>query len=264
MRYRSMIFPLASLALLSLFASCGGGSQTQEPSAAAPTSPASERTPGSEPDVAALPPSTGGSDHPARTLPIPGGSPGSPDALPPGHPPIDTAPAPTAAQTIAPPPPGSGSGLLALGWKVPAGWVEEPPSSNLRKAQYKVPGPGGNGECIVFYFGPGQGGDAMSNAQRWASQFKQADGSTSEQSMKTKNYQVGGIPVLEVEVAGTYAGGMTMTMAPAEDKPGYMLLGAVAQGPDSNWFFKFTGPESTVKGQRDAFEQMIKSLKQGA
>ena len=48
-------------------------------------------------------------------------------------------------------------------------------------------------------------------------------------------------------MTGTYSGGMTATMAPAEDKPGYMLLGAVAEGPDSNWFFKLTGPEATVK-----------------
>jgi hypothetical protein len=46
----------------------------------------------------------------------------------------------------------------------------------MRRAQYKVPGPAGAGECVVFYFGPGQGGDAQSNAERWASQFTQPGG----------------------------------------------------------------------------------------
>ena len=47
----------------------------------------------------------------------------------------------------------------------------------MRHAQYRVPGGNGDGECIVFYFGPGEGGDPMSNARRWAGQFDQPDGS---------------------------------------------------------------------------------------
>jgi hypothetical protein len=148
-------------------------------------------------------------------------------------------------------------------WKTPSGWAEEKPTTNLRRAQYRVPGPGGDGECAVFYFGPGQGGDPMSNAMRWAGQFKQPDGQPAQQP-KTSTMKVGPITVLQVEVTGTYTGGMTNTMAPAEDKPGYMLLGAVAEGPDSNWFFKLTGPESTVKAQRAAFEGLLRSLKAGA
>jgi hypothetical protein len=70
--------------------------------------------------------------------------------------------------------------------------------------------------------------------------------------------------VLLVEVSGTYKGGMTMTMEPAPAKPGYRLLGAVAPGPDANWYFKFTGPAATVDAQRDAFVSMVKSLTHGA
>jgi hypothetical protein len=65
-------------------------------------------------------------------------------------------------------------------------------------------------------------------------------------------------------LAGTYSGGMTMTAAPAVPKQGYRLLGAVAPGPDANWYFKFTGPDATVNAQRDAFTSMVKSLKHGA
>jgi hypothetical protein len=42
-----------------------------------------------------------------------------------------------------------------------------------------------------------------------------------------------------------------------------MLLGAVAEGPDSNWFFKLTGPEATVRAERAAFEGMLRTLKAG-
>lgn len=188
------------------------------------------------------------------------------EPLPPGHPPINpSAPAGgMGAPSIVPPPPGSGEGEAGVTWTTPAGWIEEKPSSSMRKAQYKVPGPGGDGELVVFYFGPGQGGAPQANAERWAGQFLLPDGSPAVSAMKTATTKVGDMDVLTVEVAGTYTGGMTMSMEPAKPKPGYMLLGAVAEGADSNWFFKLTGPEATVKAQRGAFESLVKSLKRGA
>jgi hypothetical protein len=63
-------------------------------------------------------------------------------------------------------------------------------------------------------------------------------------------------------VTGTYAGGMGGAVS--EPRPGFMLLGAVVEGPDANWFFKLTGPEQTVRAQRSAFEQMVRSVKRGA
>jgi hypothetical protein len=104
----------------------------------------------------------------------------------------------------------------------------------------------------------------MANAVRWAEQFTGADGKPARDSMKTSEIEVGGFKVFVVEVAGTYSGGMTMTAAPAMPMPGYRLLGAVAPGPDANWYFKFTGPDATVNAQRDAFTSMVKSLKHGA
>jgi hypothetical protein len=181
------------------------------------------------------------------------------EALPEGHPPIGQTP----PSGIVPPPAGSGAGASALTWTVPEGWVAETPSSNLRKAQYRVSGSGGDGECVVFYFGPGQGGEPMANAIRWANQFTQPDGRSSEEAMRTEQIQVDGIPVMLIEVTGTYSGGGPMMGGPAQEQPGHMLLGAVAQGPDANWFFKFTGPEATLTEQKEAFRGMVQSLKPG-
>jgi hypothetical protein len=179
--------------------------------------------------------------------------------LPPGHPAIGGG----TASSLPPVPAGAGSGDSALAWTAPKSWIAEPPSSPMRRAQYRVPGKSGEGECAVFYFGPGQGGDPMANAQRWAGQFTLPDGSPAGSAMKTSEIEVGGLKVILVEVAGTYSGGMTMGSEPAQPKPGYRLLGAVAPGPDANWFFKFTGPDATVVEQRGAFESMVKSLKHG-
>jgi hypothetical protein len=181
--------------------------------------------------------------------------------LPAGHPPLSTTP--DAESLIAAPPPGSGTGETGLSWSVPASWIEETPSSGMRRAQYRVPGPGGDGELVVFYFGPGQGGDAMSNAIRWANQFSQPDGRPSQEAMRTEQTQVGDIPVLLTEVTGIYSGGMTMMTGESQELADHMLLGAIAEGGDANWFFKLTGPAATLGPQRDGFRAMIESLRRG-
>ena len=175
--------------------------------------------------------------RPAATLAIPGQE----ATLPPGHPQL-----------------GNSKGLA---WDVPAGWVEQTPSQSMRHAQYAVDGPGGAAECVVYYFGPNQGGDAMANAERWAGQFSQSDGSSSRERMKVTTLEGTHVPVQVVEVTGTYQGGMTASAEPFEPRPDYMLLGGIAQGPDAPWFFKFTGPESTVRAQREAFTGMMISLR---
>jgi len=170
------------------------------------------------------------------------------------------------AQTMPPgvPPPaaGSGTGATGLTWTDPKSWTRESVSSPMRRAQYRIPGPGGEGECVVFYFGPGQGGDATSNATRWADQFEQADGKSSRSALKAKTIDVGGVRVVLTEITGTYRGGMPGGGA-APTRPDYMLLGAIARGPDANWFFKATGPRKTMEANRGAFEAMVQSIKSG-
>ena len=56
----------------------------------------------------------------------------------------------------------------------------------MRRAQYRVPGSAGDGEGVVYYFGPGQGGGPMENAHRWAGMFKQPDGRDSIEVLTTK------------------------------------------------------------------------------
>jgi hypothetical protein len=163
---------------------------------------------------------------------------------------------------VPPPTTGGGTGQAALTWTDPKGWAREAPSSPMRRAQYRIPGPGGEGECVVFYFGAGQGGDATANAMRWADQFEQADGTPSRQALKTKTIDVGGVRVVLTEITGTYRGGMPGGPA-APSRPNYMLLGAIARGPDANWFFKATGPRQTLEANRKAFEALVSSIRRG-
>ena len=177
-------------------------------------------------------------------------------AMPPGHPPIG-AHGPDSRPPAAAGNPSPGQGFT---WTTPAGWTAETPASHMRRAQYRIPGSGGPGECAVFYFGPGQGGDAQSNAARWAGQFQRPDGTAIGDAFKTRQIKIDDISVMMVEVAGTYVGGMGGT--PTESaRPDQMLLGAIAEGPEANWFFRAIGPRATMEAQRTAFETMIRSLK---
>ncbi len=179
--------------------------------------------------------------------------------LPPGHP-----PAGGSASALPAVPAGSGTGETGMSWDAPEGWEWVQPANSMRRAQYKVPGAAGDGECVVYYFGPGQGGDPMSNAQRWAGQFTQPDGSSSMDKLKTETIQVADMSVLMIEVTGTYGGGMPGMGGGGASMENHMLLGAVAEGPDANWFFKLTGPQETIEGQRSAFDSLIQSLKAGS
>ena len=152
----------------------------------------------------------------------------------------------------------------ALTWTKPSDWIDERPANSMRQAQYRVFGTVGDGLCVIYYFGAGQGGSSLDNAERWADQFDQPDGSSSRAVLKTEEIDINGMPTLMVAVTGTYKeGGMRMTGAPEQHKPGYMLQAAIVQGPDANWFFKFTGPEATVKANVEQFESLVKSV-QGA
>jgi hypothetical protein len=157
---------------------------------------------------------------------------------------------------------GGGDAAGAPRWVVPKGWQETPPSSPMRRAQYLLPrasGDADDGECVVFYFGPGQGGDASSNIARWASMVTDPDGSPAPAI--TSVMQAGDRKIARVKTTGTYqAAAMGFGGAPPPPKQNWMMLGAVVPGSDANWFFRCTGPRRTITAQEPAFDDLLKSI----
>src|ERR1041385_2049532 len=91
----------------------------------------------------------------------------------------------------------------SLKFTVPAGWIEEERTSSMRVAQYRLPKAAGDTEdasVVLYYFGQRQGGSAAANIERWIGQVKQAEGS----SAKEEHWDVNGLKVTAVDVAGTY------------------------------------------------------------
>lgn len=138
--------------------------------------------------------------------------------------------------------------VAGLNFTRPADWKWVKVSSPMRKAQLQIPGAKANeaADIIFFHFGPGQGGDVQSNAQRWISQFKSAEGAS-----KIEPLEVRGTKVTLVSTEGTYSSGMPG--GPTTPLENQALLGAIIEGPQGSVFVKMTGPAELVKGARERF-----------
>jgi hypothetical protein len=139
-----------------------------------------------------------------------------------------------------------------LKWDAPKGWVSKG-SAPMRAATYTVQ----DAECVVYFFGAGQGGSADANIARWKSQFT-ANGRPAPAKVDKKT--VHGLPVTQIDVAGTYTatGGAAMTQqAPVPDA---RMLAAVIEGPGGSIFLKFTGPLKTVSANQEKFSQLVNSF----
>ena len=169
-------------------------------------------------------------------------------------------PAATATRGGSRPAPAGRLDVLRYRAPVPPAWVAQAPASTFRAAQYRVPAAPGatDGEVVVFYFGPGQGGSVAANTGRWASQFAGPHGQPARPAIRTLT--VGGMPATIVELTGTYACGVGMGQG-APGKPGQTLLAAVVEAPEGNLTFQLHGDRATVARHRGAFEAMLKGLR---
>lgn len=187
-------------------------------------------------------------------------APETPPAAPAGtptpaaSPPPDFAPV-TSRDDADPAPAGSEHEILAPGARfvLPADWVPEPPSSSMRLAQARIPGPGGDAQLTVFYFGPGGGGGVEENLARWVGQMDVEPGTEPRRDA----FAAGPFRVTWVDVEGTLKPSM-MGTGPDTPQPGSRLLAAVVEGPQGPWFFKATGPAETLDAARDDFLAMLR------
>ena len=147
----------------------------------------------------------------------------------------------------------------SLKFTVPAGWIEEERTSSMRVAQYRLPKAAGDTEdasVILYYFGQGQGGSAAANIERWIGQMKQAEGS----SPKEEHFEVNGLKVSTVDVAGTYVAETAPGSGTFHNKPAYRLRAAVVETPNGSYYVKLVGPEKTVSQWNDSFMTYLKSF----
>jgi hypothetical protein len=147
----------------------------------------------------------------------------------------------------------------------PRGWIPETPSSASRKAQYKVPRAQGDSEdaTLVVYYFAGGGGTPQANVERWIGEFAGPDGKPVSNAAKITHKTVDHIPLTIVDVSGSYSSSMGSMLSGGASKPGYRMLGAIAETANGPWFVKLTGPQRTVAKWESGFESFLNSMKQG-
>ena len=149
-----------------------------------------------------------------------------------------------------------------LRFTVPSEWTRVPAPSDMRAAQFRVPKSGSDAEdaeAVLFFFGPGQGGSAQDNLDRWYGQMTQPDGKASKDAGTVVIKTVKGLKVTALDLPGTYKG-MPAPGAPATTKSGYRLLAAAIEGTGGPWFFRIVGPDATVKAAKPGFDAMLESV----
>ena len=127
-------------------------------------------------------------------------------------------------------------------WTAPAGWKVEGPRP-MRAATYTiavVASEQGPAECVVNYFGPGQGGTVDANVERWQAQVLGADGKAAPAKVTMRT--VRGVKITVVDSSGAYTGIGGPMARGSKPVTGYRLLGAIAEGRGGNVFFKLPGP----------------------
>ncbi len=149
-------------------------------------------------------------------------------------------------------------GLVA---KVPASWQSEMPSSNMRVAQFRLPGVDGadDAELAIFDFGPGMGGSVLDNIRRWTGQVTGPDGNAVPPTVVEAT--IGDMTITKVESTGTFMSGMPGDSSVRENTT--VINAQLIKSPDQFIFFKLIGPRATVEANRAGFEAMLGSITRG-
>lgn len=250
---------LAAL-ILSLMGGCDSNKFDDAPTAHAPAlgEPSAQGSPapgpaGARPSGSAGPlkPGASAKDLPANHPPM---MPGMQGANAGGSTPSTPAlPTPAAAGTMTPEQFGK---VGPMRWTAPDNWLAVKPASAMRLAEYHLLGADGTEPAVlsIFYFGQGGGGATQANIDRWIGQFSTVTGEP-QQGVE----DVAGMKVHRIAVAGTFD--VSAAMGGGDMRADYRLLGAIAETPVGNYFFKLTGPDATIAAHEKAFDGFVASFK---
>lgn len=165
--------------------------------------------------------------------------------LPPDHPPIGggmpSAPGGDMASTAVPT--AGGSDLV---WSAPATWTPKTGSA-MRKGSFSVKHDGAEADLSITAF-PGDTGGLHPNLNRWRGQVGLPTASPAELDAALQHVDGQGLHFEIIDLVGTGA------------KP-TRLLGAIAYYNGNSWFFKLTGPDSLVAGEKPAFLAFLQTVK---
>ncbi len=136
-----------------------------------------------------------------------------------------------------------------LGWTVPPGWIELPPTQ-FALARFVVSGPTGHAQITATVL-PGNAGGLFANVNRWRSQVNLEQIVEADLAKTVKNIE-------------THAGtAQVVDFVGADPKTGrkIRLISVMLPHEDRTWFFKIIGEAEVVAHQKDAFLQFVQTTR---
>ncbi len=140
----------------------------------------------------------------------------------------------------------------------PPNWQPMRPPNPVRKAQFRIPTRtgAGDGVAMFFHFGPGVGGSAANNIDRWFSHFTEPRAAL---QARVEHVTVDGRPRHLFFARGTFLaagpGGKRVALAD------YGLLAAMLESPRGDVFVRLVAPGRLADGTRAQFRRMITSAR---
>ncbi len=148
-----------------------------------------------------------------------------------------------------------------MSYTMPTGWIREDPTSDHRLIQYRLPGETrqiGDARIVLYYFGEAGTGEVDANIERWASQFRQADGRPSIEVAQVEHHEAGGLVVHTIQIEGTYT---ALTEAGEHlNRPDRSLHAAVVYTDAGPYYFKVIGPTETVRHWDASYDALLDSF----
>jgi hypothetical protein len=162
----------------------------------------------------------------------------------------ETAPEPSATMTASAEP-AAAPAQAQLTWTLPAGWKEMPPGQ-MRAASFIAVGKSGLTNDISVIPLP-KGGPENDLVNMWRGQLKLAPLDAEAAGKQAEQVTIGSDPGKLFDIVST---------DPVIDGTlrGRILVAMTAHGPMS-WFFKMTGEDASVREQKPAFIEFLKSIK---
>ncbi len=141
------------------------------------------------------------------------------------------------------------TGSDSLGWTAPAGWIAKAPGA-MRKGSFTVKGADGAEADLSITAFPGDTGGLLANLNRWRGQLALPPLAESQLDGALVHTDANGLHFEVVDFTGT-----------AKDVP-TRIVGAVLSRPGETWFFKLMGPDALVAGQKPAFLDFLRTVKE--
>jgi len=103
-------------------------------------------------------------------------------------------------------------------------------------------------------------GGVDANVERWCTQFEQPDGRDSKDLLVRGERTVAGMPVHDVELAGTYVAETAPGSGVRVNKPGFRMLASIVESDHGAYYVKLVGPAATVQENAPTFRAFVDAI----